>query len=116
MSESTGDAKATEAKADKANDSGDKAPVGAVRGDVRPAAEGDEDAAAVATTPEKEKDEKTRDKLIAKPGDSEDDAKHTTDHIPAYNQTHATPGIPYSENPLNPGMNPVILPGGAPGK
>lgn len=100
-------------KTETAHDSGAKAPVGAVRGDVAPVIT---EQAALGTTAEKVKDEKRRADLIEEAEDEHPMGKDapTTNHIPAYGQTHATPGVPYSENPLNPGVNPVILPGAAP--
>jgi hypothetical protein len=92
-------------------------PVGptSVRGDSAPTPALDREV--VGPTKEQEADAKDRDELLEGKGtDSADDKDHTTDHIPGYGQTHATPGIPYQENPLNPGMNPTILPGPAPEK
>lgn len=74
------------------------------------------DNAPAGPTKEQEADAKRRDDLLEEPEDThpEGDDAPTTDHIPAYGQTHATPGVPYQENPLNPGMNPTILPGADP--
>lgn len=107
------DVKDAEPQDTKAHDSGDTEPIGAIRGDVRPV---EVDETFTGTTKEKVADEKRRAALIEEPEDTHPTGKKapTTDHIPNYGQTHATPGVPFSENPLNPGVNPAIIPGPGP--
>ena len=91
-------------------------PASSVRGDAAPTPDLDREEAG--PTKEQLADAKTADKIVASHSKaaSQDDDKATTDHIPAYGQTHASRGVPFQENPLNPGFNPTILPGPSPDK
>ncbi len=114
----TDSAKKTPEQASTASDK--SLPPATVRNDVAPSVTktDKDDSNPLGETKEQKSEAKRRDALLKSPEDTHPEGKDapTTDHIPHYNETHATPGVPYQENPLNPGMNPTILPGPAPSK
>lgn len=101
----------TEHPAPEAHVSKEPAPTRSIRADGIKVS--DTDTGIAGPTKEQQADADRREKLLAEPEDEHPTGKDapTTDHIPHYGETHATPGVPYQENPLNPGMNPAILPG-----